>query len=83
MLRKTRIGNDTEHKAVNLVKMRTLYLESDALRELITDLWVDLIKDIQFLRTLSTDPDKVSIFLYTRDKVQKETERTYRLMTFV
>jgi hypothetical protein len=63
--------------------MRLLYFECDAIREIVTDLWVDLINDISFLRRISTDPDKIEIFVYTRDKISKETEKTIKLMTLV
>lgn len=63
--------------------MRLLYFENDPLREIITDLWVDLIGDIEFLRKISADPDKIEIFVYTRDKINKETEKTLRLLPLI
>ena len=47
--------------------MRMRFVENDALREIITDLWVDLLHDVQFLRQISID--RQDVFMYTRDKV--------------
>lgn len=63
--------------------MRLLYFDNEPLREIITDLWVDLISDMNFLRKISADPDKIEIYVHTRDKINKETEKTLRILTLM
>ena len=62
--------------------MRLLFIECDQLREIITDLWVDLIKDIAFLSKMSVSCDQIDLFIYIRDKVNKETEKSLKYITF-
>jgi hypothetical protein len=82
-LKKTKLGSETEHKAINSCRMRLLYFDNEPLREILTDLWVDLISDIDFLKKISADPDKLEIYVHTRDRINKETEKTLRLLTLM
>ena len=60
--------------------MRMLFIESDPVKDLITDLWLDLIKDVAFLSKMSVKFDELDIFKYIRDKVHKETEKTLKYL---
>jgi len=81
LFKSTRLDTETRQKVINTVKLKLLYVDNDGLKEIITEFYLGLVDDLEFVSKFSIERDR-DVFTYVLNKAKHElTETNMRILT--